>query len=178
METSWGKDEQCPAAPVPNTAPTTVGYRASCCLAHSPRSGPPAWGFTCVRCCGSPPASIPHALTGKDSVGIMPSCLLVQLPLARGCLRQAPQRTCTPNRSSMPSAPGEPDRRRRFPLGLIAMERRLDLLTRGRTILPRQTRHTSSVSGLSTWREDRITCATGPAWVEGQSLSAVLRGGS
>ncbi len=110
VETSWGKDEQCPAAPAPTTAPATVGDWASCSRAHSPGSGQPAEGFTCVRCCGSPRASIPHDLAEEsfESIrqssreGLSPS--LVQLPLARGCLRQAPQGASTPNRSSMPSA--------------------------------------------------------------------------
>ena len=65
VEISWGKDEQCPAAPAPTTVPATFGDRASCSRAHLPCLGQPAEGFTCVRCCGSPRASIPHGLAAK-----------------------------------------------------------------------------------------------------------------
>ena len=44
----------------------------------------------------------PH---GKGSVVPTPDRHLVQLPSTRGCLRQAPQRTCTSNHSTMPNAP-------------------------------------------------------------------------
>ena len=63
-EISWGKDEQLPAASVPNTVlpRLDIGRRVD---RHACPDRPALRDFTCVRCCGSPRASIPHALAGK-----------------------------------------------------------------------------------------------------------------
>ena len=89
-QTSQGKDTEFTAAPVPTTAPTSVGFWASRSRGTLTRSARPAQGFTCVRCCSTPKASSPHRLA------------TVQLPSACGCYQLAPQRTCTSYPGSMP----------------------------------------------------------------------------
>ena len=44
---------------------------------------------------------------GKDDECPLAKLRLMQLPSPRGCLRQAPQGTCTPNHFTMPSALAE-----------------------------------------------------------------------
>jgi len=70
-EISWSKDEQLPAASVPNTVLPRLDI-GRCVAEHACPDRPALRGFTCVRCCGKPRASIPHALAGKTSTAWCP----------------------------------------------------------------------------------------------------------
>jgi hypothetical protein len=93
MQTSQGKDTGCTAAPVPNTAPTSVGFWASRSLARSPdRPG-------LLR------ASLSFAAAARLGLPPHTASQHVQLPSACGCYQLAPQRTCTSYPGSMPGTP-------------------------------------------------------------------------
>ncbi len=92
MEISWGKVEQCPAAP----ASTTPWPRSD--------TGRHVFGHThpCQTAC----AEVHFRSVLRFANSFHPTCSHVHaVAFTRGCLRQAPQRTLTFNHSTMPNAP-------------------------------------------------------------------------
>ena len=103
-EISWGKVEKCPAAPALSTRPprSDIGRRVAehtCPGQTSLLEGSLSFG---AAVCLQLPSHTPSR--ERRCLSITVNLYLVQLPSTRGCLRQAPQGTCTPNRSTMPSA--------------------------------------------------------------------------
>ena len=103
-EISWGKVEQCPAAPALSTRlpRSDIGRRVAqhtCPGQTSLHEGSLAFGAA-VR------IQLPSHTPSRERrrLSITANLHLVQLPSTRGCLRQAPQGTRTPNHSTMPSA--------------------------------------------------------------------------
>jgi hypothetical protein len=106
-QTSQGKNAGCTAAPVPTTAPTSVGFWASRSNARSPgrpgllRASLSFGAAACLRL-------LPHTASRRQ-VGLSrdaPTC--VQLPSACGCYQLAPQRTPTSYPASMPGTRSRP----------------------------------------------------------------------
>ena len=64
MQTSQGKDTGCTAAPVPNTAPTSVGFWASRFPARSP-DRPGLYEASLAFGAAAPTASSPHGLAAR-----------------------------------------------------------------------------------------------------------------
>ncbi len=93
MQISQGKDTDCTAAPVPNTAPISVGFWASRSLARSPDRP------------GLPRASLAFGAAARLRLPPHTSSRRVQLPSACGCYQLAPQRTSTSYPGSMPGTP-------------------------------------------------------------------------
>ena len=103
MEISWGKVERCPAAPAFTThrPRSDIGRRVGR-HTHPDRRACLKVHFRSVLRFAS--GFHPTRPRGEDGHG-QTNDRLMQLPSTRGCLRQAPQRTCTSNRSTMPNAP-------------------------------------------------------------------------
>jgi hypothetical protein len=83
---------ECTAAPVPNTAPISVGFWASRSFARSPDRP------------GLPRASLSFGAAARLRLPPHTSSRRVQLPSACGCYQLAPQRTFTSYPGSMPGA--------------------------------------------------------------------------
>ena len=99
----WVRCTECPAAAVPITAPTSVGFWASRSKARSP--GRPGL----LRASLSLGAAVrlgflPHTASRRQKCRLSTQ-LCVQLPPARGCYQLAPQRTFTSNSVPMPGTP-------------------------------------------------------------------------